>query len=429
MASVLTAKAVELAKPDRAKRIEKPDGALPGLYLVIQPSGSRSWALRFRREGRPSKLTIGPVLDRRDDAAPASLSVGQPHTLTEARAAARMALQALAEGNDPTTAWEARQAAAKAEPECDLIRNLGASFIERYYKPRNRSWPEVERQFKAEINPKIGARRAQDIKKRDVLGLLDGIVDRGSPVTANRVFATLRKFFNWLVERDVLEASPCVGIKKPTAEQSRDRILTDDELKAFWKASEHFAYPFGPMWRLLLLTGQRREEVAGMRWKELDLGERPVWLIPASRTKNGEAHAVPLSPAAMEIIESLPRIGKAGFVFTTTGESHVTGYSRSKARLDAKMALDALGAISPWTLHDLRRTMASGMARLNINLPVIEKVLNHTSGSFGGIVGVYQRHEFRDEKRKALEAWGRFVTDLMERQPPDSNVVALRERV
>ena len=137
-----------------------------------------------------------------------------------------------------------------------------------------------------------------------------------------------------------------------------------------------------------------------------------------------------VSPAATEIIESLPRIGKAGFVFTTTGESHVTGYSRSKARLDAKMALDASGAISPWTLHDLRRTMASGMARLNINLPVIEKVLNHTSGSFGGIVGVYQRHEFSNEKRQALEAWGRFVTDLIEGKPRDSNVVArLREQL
>ncbi len=279
----------------------------------------------------------------------------------------------MAEGNDPRAARKAREAAAKAEPERDLIRNLGASFIERYSKPRNRAWPEVERQFKAEINPKFGARRAQDIKKSDVLGLLDGIVDRASPVTANRVFATLRKFFNWLVERDVLEASPCVGVKKPTAEQSRDRVLTDDELKAIWKASESFAYPFGPLWRLLLLTGQRREEVAGMRWKELDLGEKPVWVIPASRTKNGEAHAVPVSPVAMGIIEALPRIGKAGFVFTTTGESHVTGYSRSKARLDAKIALDASGAISPWTLHDLRRTMASGMARLASALPSSRK--------------------------------------------------------
>lgn len=433
MASVLTAKAVEAAKPDPSRRIEKPDAALPGLYLVIQPSGARSWALRFRRNGRPAKLTLGPVLDRRDDAPPATLPLGQPHTLTEARTAARAALQALAEGKDPAASRKA-QAAAKADPERDLVKNLSATFVDRYCKPRNRAWSEVERQFKAEIIPKWGARRIQDIKKREVLDLLDGIVDRGSPVTANRVFATLRRFFNWLVERDVLEASPCDGIKKPTAEQSRDRILTDDEIKLFWKAASSFEYPFGPMWRLLLLTGQRREEVAGMVRKETVLdGDKPLWTIPASRAKNGIAHAVPLSPVAVEIIKALPIIGKAGFYFTTTGDTHVTGYSRSKTRLDATMLAEMRkGAIDPqsitlpsWTLHDLRRTMASGMARLGINLPVIEKVLNHTSGSFGGIVSVYQHHDFADEKRRALDAWASFVLLLVEDKPA-ANVVQMR---
>jgi integrase len=427
MGSVLTAKSVGSAKPDPSRRIEKPDAALPGLYLVVQPSGARSWALRFRRDGRSAKLTIGPVLDRREEATPASLPLGQPHTLTEARTAARTALRVLAEGKDPAVARKATQAAASANPDRDLIRQLSATFVDRYCKPRNRSWAEVERQFKAEINPKWGARRVQDIKKRDVLDLLDGIVDRGSPVTANRVFATLRKFFNWLVERDVLESSPCAGVKKPTAEHSRDRILTDDEIKLFWKATAWFEYPFGPIWRLLLLTGQRREEVAGMTRKEIDLAEK-VWTIPSGRTKNGEAHSVPLSPAAVEIIEILPKVGKAGFLFTTTGETHVTGYSRSKGRLDSKMLeitreADPEAVLTPWTLHDLRRTMASGMARLNVNLPVIEKVLNHTSGSFAGIVGVYQRHEFAEEKRAALEAWASFVEGLVE--PRLDNVVPL----
>lgn len=438
MANVLTTKAVEAAKPNGSKRIEKPDAALPGLYLVIQPSGARSWALRFRRDGKPAKLTIGTVLDRRDDAPPDILPLGQPHTLTEARAAARNALQALAEGKDPLGERKAMQAAAKADPGRDLINTLSASFIERYCKPRNRSWAEIERQFAAEINPNWGNRRAQDIKKRDVLDLLDGIVDRGSPVTANRVFATLRRFFGWLVERDVLKISPCVGVKKPTAEQSRDRILTDAEIKLFWKAASSFDYPFGPMWLLLLLTGQRREEVAGMTRKELVIdGDKPVWTIPVSRAKNGIAHAVPLSAAAVDIIKALPKIGKAGFCFTTTGDTHVTGYSRSKVRLDAAMVGymrdDAEKAgddseevtLTPWTLHDLRRTMASGMARLGINLPVIEKVLNHTSGTFGGIVSVYQHHDFADEKRRALDAWASFVLSLVEDKPA-ANVVQMR---
>src|SRR5262245_30102000 len=145
MASVLTVKGVQATKPDPCKRIEKPDGALPGLYIVVQPSGTRSWALRYRKDGKPAKLTIGPVLDRREDAAPEVLPLGQAHTLTEARSAARAALQALGEGKDPADAVRARHAAAKADPEHDQVRRLAVSFIDRYCKPRNRSWAEVER--------------------------------------------------------------------------------------------------------------------------------------------------------------------------------------------------------------------------------------------------------------------------------------------
>ena len=431
MATVLTAKAVENSKPNPEKRIEKPDAALPGLYLVIQPSGARSWALRYRKEGKPAKLTIGPVLDRRDEAAPDVLPLGQAHTLTEARTAARAALQALGEGKDPGSDRRAAQAAAKASPERDSIRTLSASFIDRYCKPRNRAWAEVERHFKVEINPKWGDRRAQEIGKRDVLDLLDRIVDRGAPIMANRVFATLRRFFGWLAERDVIKASPCTGIRPPAAETSRDRILTDNEVKLFWQAASSFEYPFGPMWLLLLLTGQRREEVAGMTRRELALdGDKPLWTIPGTRAKNGIPHAVPLSSTAVDIIKALPKTGKAGFCFTTTGDTHVTGYSRSKDRLDA--AMQALMSpdcdevqLPSWTLHDLRRTMASGMARLGINLPVIEKVLNHTSGSFGGIVSVYQHHDFADEKRRAMEAWASFISSLVEGKPAD-NVVEMR---
>jgi integrase len=219
----------------------------------------------------------------------------------------------------------------------------------------------------------------------------------------------------------------------PTAEKSRDRTLTDDELRLFWKATAGLGFPFGPMFRLLLVTGQRREEVAGMTRDEVLLGGDPIWTIPKERTKNNNEHSVPLSPLAVEIIESLPRIGKATFLFTTNGETSVSGYSRSKDRLDAAMARirieeadgDKVEAIPHWTLHDLRRTMASRMAGLNINLPVIEKVLNHVSGSFAGIVGVYQRHEYREEKRRALNAWADYVTALVEKRIAD-NVVQLR---
>jgi integrase len=192
------------------------------------------------------------------------------------------------------------------------------------------------------------------------------------------------------------------------------------------------------MWRLLLLTGQRRNEIAGMRRAELEIGgDDPGWLIPGNRTKNSNEHFVPLAPAVVDLIETQPKIGRMGLVFTTTGTSPVSGFSRSKARLDAAMLAimqkdaekagddPAKVALTPWTLHDLRRTLASGMARLNINLPVIEKCLNHTSGSFAGIVSVYQRHEYREEKRTAFEAWANFVDQLVTDRPAD-NVIPMR---
>ena len=449
MASVLTAKAVEAAKPGAARR-EIPDAALPGLYLVVQPSGARSWALRYRFDGRPAKLTIGPVLDqRKGEEVDGPMAMGQPMTLTEARRAARDALQTLAEGKDPGAVKKAASAARKAsvagpDADRDHVRKLSAAFVTRYCKPRNRAWQEVERQFRREINdgpdgkPMWGDRRVQDITKRDVLDLLDGIIDRGSPVTANRVFATLRTFFNWLVERGVIDDTPTAKLKKPTEEKARERVLTDSEIRLFWRATEGFEYPFGPMWRLLLLTGQRRNEIAGMRRDELALdGEEPLWTLPGSRTKNGRLHLVPLAPVTAEIIRGLPVIGKKGFVFTTTGETSVSGFSRSKGRLDAAMLEaarkeaeeagkdPATVTLEPFTLHDLRRTMVSGMARLRINLPVIEKAVNHTSGTFDGIVAVYQHHDFLDERRAAFEAWANFIADLVAEKHSD-NVVPLR---
>jgi integrase len=189
---------------------------------------------------------------------------------------------------------------------------------------------------------------------------------------------------------------------------------------------------------MLILTGQRRDEVSESTWPEFNLATR-TWLIPRERVKNNQEHEVALCDQAVSVLERLPRIaGKKKFVFTTSGESSVAGFSRAKRRLDAMVLMAARkvaadqgedpASVEPparWTLHDLRRTVASGMARLGIGLPVIEKILNHTSGSFAGIVGVYQRHSFSDEKRKALETWGRFVETTVTDKPSD-NVVALR---
>ena len=216
----------------------------------------------------------------------------------------------------------------------------------------------------------------------------------------------------------------------PAEEKSRDRILDDDELKLVWQAAEGDVSPFGPLIKILILTGQRLNEVGEMRWDELDF-QKKVWTLSGERVKNGERHEVPLSEAAVEILTALPRIKSTrGYVFTTGRDAAVSGYSRAKTRLDATVAAALPEGSKPpehWTFHDLRRTMASGMARLGIALPVIEKILNHTSGTFRGIVGVYQRHSYADEKRAALDRWAAHVGAVVD-SVASGNVVSLHMR-
>jgi integrase len=404
MAKKLTDISIAKLKANPNKRLEIPDAGKPGLYLLVQPNGKKSWAVRYRRpsDGRPRKLTL--------DGFP---SLALAHKL------AQEALDLVAGGGDPAAAKRVSREARSS----DLFKDVTAQFLERHVKPNSKpSYVyETERMLHKEVLPSWGNRRIQDVTKRDVLDLLDTIVDRGGGFTANRVLAAIRKLFNWAITRAIIVSSPVTGVKPPLAETKRERVLTDGEILSFWQASGEVGYPFGDMARLLLLTGQRRTEVAGMTWGELDL-DKSEWLIPGYRTKNGEPHTVPLSDAARDIIKLIPRVkSEREFVFTTTGETHSTGYSRGKHAIDAAMGT----AVPRWTLHDLRRTAATGMARLGVNLPVIEKVLNHTSGSFAGIVGVYQRHSFADEKRQALEAWSRFVLSL---QRPSENIVPMRAR-
>jgi integrase len=242
--------------------------------------------------------------------------------------------------------------------------------------------------------------------------------------------------FAWAVSRDILPASPCAGVSPPAAEHSRDRVLTDDELRLVWKAADAIGAPFGPMVQALILTLQRRDEVADMRRSELRLNDR-LWIIPKERVKNGKTHEVPLSDAALQLFAKRPKIGKAGLLFTVTGETPVSGFSRAKDRLDAEILKlqkaeaiergdnpEEIDPIPHWTLHDLRRTGATGMARLDVNLPVIERILNHISGSFGGIVSIYQQYQFADKKRKALDDWAGFVQSIVS-GTSDKNVDSL----
>lgn len=406
-ARVLTVQAIDRLKPDAARRLEIPDATLPGLYFIIQPSGAKSWAVRYRHDGRTRKLTLGayPGLD-----------------LARARADGRAALHAVSLGQDPV----AERKVGAPSPTRDLIGSVIESFIERHVTPRNRprTAEETIRILRTKVLPVWDGRKIQEIGRRDVIELLDGIVDAGTPVAANRTLAALSKLFNWATDRGVIDANPCVRIKAPAAETSRDRVLSDDELHLLWRACTAIGWPFGPFVQLLLLTAQRRDEVAKMRRVELREGGT-LWTIPAERAKNGQAHDVPLSGTAQAILGSLPRVaGKAGYLISTTGNSGVSGYAKAKARLDAKMLAlaredaEKAGAdseavqIQPWRLHDLRRTAATGMARLGVEPHIVEAVLNHRSGTITGVAKIYNRHAYGPERRAALEAWAAHVAAI-----------------
>ena len=420
MAKALTPVSVEAMKADPHRRIERPDPALAGLYLIVQTTGAKSWALRYRFGGKPWKMTLGrwPKMG-----------------VADARAAATVALELLDHGKNPAEERKAADAAAQAAAlaEAQTERDKVAAVIDLFLKrvaSQNRRGDDVAAMFRREIMEKWGGRDIQTIAKRDVIDVLDAIVDRGSPVTANRLRAHLNTLFNWAKGRDIIQVNPLDGIKPPAPEKARDRVLTNDEIRLFWQASMGMEYPFGPLYRVLLLTGQRLREVAEMTWQEVD-GD--TWTLPASRSKNGDEHVVPLSPEVIAILEALPKIGR--FIFTTTGKSPVSGFTRAKARADRLMGEAAnrdlpAGSdpvvIPAFTIHDLRRTAATGMAGLRFPPQVVEAVLNHRSGTRRGVAGVYNRFDYAEEKRHALESWARLVTQLVEGR--DSNVVALKPK-
>jgi integrase len=370
----LTAKVVENLQPRIDRRYEVRDLMLPGFGVRVSVNGKKSWFAVARINGRQVRHTIGnyPTV-----------------TLGEAREAARLILKDIQLG---------LYAPVKADPGVTppTLSQMVTLFIEIYAKPKNRGWKAVQATFRKFSS--LNDRPVGDITRADIVKVLDGIAANGTPIAANRAMSAIKKLFAWSLDRGVISVHPLVGLRKPGIERSRDRILTDEELKSFWRATEELGFPFGPTFQLMVLTGQRRGEVAGMQWSQINLGEA-VWTIPASIAKNGRAHQVPLSTTALEVIQRLPRFVGSNLVFTTTGTSPISGFGRAKDRLDFMMQG------GEWRLHDLRRTAASGMARLGVAPHVIEKVLNHVSGQISGVAAVYNRHGYDTEKREALEKW------------------------
>lgn len=391
MKKKLTPKSIEALPPAVNKRYEVHDQLLPGLHLRVSATGGKVFGVSRRINGRMKRIRIGayPIV-----------------SLADARDKARDILRDVELGRYDETS------PAVAEPSPRLtLGEVVPQFIELYSKPRNRDWRGTERVLQ-KFSP-LFPRPIDQVKRADVVRVLDTIIAGGAPTRANRALAAIKKLMNWCVDRAMIETSPVAALRPPTKEVARDRVLADQEVIAIYDAVSSEGFPFAQFTQLLILTGQRRGEVAGMRWSEVDL-EKGIWTLPAKRAKNATSHIVPLAPLAIFILKSVPRFQGSDLVFTTTGDTPISGFGRLKARLDVAVGLDA----EDWRFHDLRRTMATNMAMMRIQPHIIEAVLNHKTGIVSGVAATYNRHAYLDEKREALELWATKVEEMTTEKTP-----------
>jgi integrase len=438
------------------KRQRIRDALTKSLFLVIEPSGTKSWQMRFRTpSGRIGKLTLGRVdfsgRELKDDP-----EIGQPLTLAAARQLAAKVHRERELGHDPIAERQSRKRRKRAEGEERNANTFGAvarAYIDEHARLKTRRWTETARVLGLRYPPIGGApelikgglaqrwaeRPICDINAHDIWSIIDearrtavpGLVPRNrglSDARARSAFGALSVLFGWLKRRRRIEINPCADLDRPAPAEARQRALSDEQIRWFWHACDEVGEPFGTIFKLLLLTGARLNEVAGMRRDEL-IAEGAMWELPGARTKNKRPHKVPLPTVAQNIISAVPNGSRV--IFSTTGTTPPSGWSRAKRRLDAAMLAVARAdrgpdaTIPPFRLHDLRRTAVTGMAELGIRSDVIELTVNHISGHRGGIAGVYNRSELLAERKVALELWSTHVAALA-RGP--SNVIALQPR-
>jgi integrase len=363
------------------------DTATPGFGVKVTPKGRKVFIVLYRTGGAGSRLrkyTIGPY--------------GHV-TLHQARVAVQKVFAARVEGRDPA----AEKRKAKCRHVADRVDDLLDAFIAQHVS-KNRSAAEIARILRREVGQPWSGRSIHEVSKRDVVEIISAIEQRGAPAAANKTLKSLKTFLTWCVGRAVLDKSPAEGVPLPAKEIARDRVLDDRELARVIVAARLLGGPYAGIIEFLVLTGQRREEVAQLTWDELDLAQR-IWTIPKSRTKNGKVHVVHLSDQALAVLKRVD--GRGNYVFSTTGNRPFNRFSHSKRILDQH------AGVTEWRLHDLRRTCVSGMARLGVAPHVADKILNHQSGTISGVAAVYQRHDFLAEREAALKRWGGHVDNLV----------------
>lgn len=397
----ITKRTVDAAQPGPSERFIW-DEELRGFGLRVTSKGSKSYVLQYRmggREARVQRYTIGKH--------------GSPWTPEGARKEAERLLILVRQRIDPIEADRQRRRQA-VELAFD---KYAEAFTSIYLKRRWKQWQLGEGVLRREVVPVLRAKALPQIKRADLNPIWDQLQDR--PAVARLTHATLRKLFRWAVSRGDLDRSPMEGMEAPPPVSPRDRVLTDEELGLLWWFLPDLGWPFEPYFKLLILTAQRRDEVARVDWSELSRSERQ-WILPAGRTKNAKANSLPLSSAAISVLDDLVESEhwpRKGLVFSTTGATPISGFSRAKRRLDELMGEVLRERYRHWRIHDIRRTVATGLQRLGVRLEVTESVLNHVSGSRSGIVGVYQTYNWATEKGEALSKWADHVAvcvDLIE---------------
>jgi hypothetical protein len=411
---IINAKSVERLKAGE-RRQEVSDEKIPALRVVISPTGARSWALRARIAGSPVKLTLGSV---------------DVHTLKAAREWASDTLLAIRAGRDPRAEKKEREAAAERQRRPEELRHQDTvtAIVERWLEEdqgKNRSAADVRGAMAAYVLPRLGHLPIRAVKRRELLEVVEhvrvkgGKAGKGAPTRANRLVAYLKRLFAWALERELIEVNPAITLKKMTKERSRDRVLEDGELISIWRAAEDLD-AYGKLIRLLITTGARLREVADAKVTELT--ETGDLRLPADRSKNDLGRVIHLSGLARRILGEPP----GPFLVSVTGDRPVSNLSERKRVLDGKAA-ELLGKSLPaWRVHDVRRTVATGLQRLDERLEVVEAVLGHTSGGRSGVVGVYQRHQWQDEAAAALDRWAEHLKRLLDQS--GGTVVPMRRR-
>ena len=372
--------------PDGKKEITYYDKDLPGFGLRARSSGKRSWVAVYRLGKKVRRDTLGDVALVTPD---------------QARAKAKRILAKANLGEDSLT--QRKEERARSETTLGIIVE---TYVRQYVELRLR--PKTQHETKRYLRKSWGPLHPlplHQIARRDVAARLAEIVEHHGPMSGNRARAALHGFFVWAMQQGLVEANPIAGTAAPAAEIKRDRVLSYDELRAVWTVAEDLG-DFGTIVLLLILTGQRREEVGGMTWQELDF-EKALWSIPTERSKNRQAHEVPLSSSALMLLRNRQRHDKRDLVFGV-GKGPFSGWSKAKARLDLR------SGVQNWRLHDLRRTVVTGMAETGIQPHIIEAVVNHISGHKAGIAGVYNRATYASEKRSALAAWANHVQTVVD---------------